>query len=197
MAGNGVPDEVIGKIMSDSSAQINAIIKETSLACADDIINLLDGARIECQRSDYFGRALLYHLEKFFPKDSETSQRILFEHIEGKLPRQIAKGLIEAIKEAQNSNSERLESLFNEGLARRKHGDENAVDLVAFASDGEMRGLVVHAIKKFEDSYKKKNGEPARQWLLCFLTNGESFSEMQRELSAEEIDLLLKNVFKA
>ncbi|MDH5755072.1 MAG: hypothetical protein OEZ55_00200 [Nitrospinota bacterium] len=146
-------------------------------------------------RKDYFGRALLFHIEKYFPTDRETSKRILVEPVDGFLPRQVAQGIINAIKESQSKNAGHFANVFNRNVARHTFSS-NGPDYIAFASDGNMRSMVAFIIKKFEKYYKELNGASSRQWLVNHIVSTPSFSSMQRELTEQEVDLLMENIFK-
>ena len=145
-------------------------------------------------RKDYFGRALLFHIEKFFPTDRETSRRILMEPVDGFLPRQVAQGIINAIKESQAKNAGHFTNVFNRNVARHTFSS-NGPDYAAFASDGNMRSMVAFIIKKFEKYYKAMDDSAGREWLVRHIAGAPSFSSMQRELTEQEVDLLMDNIF--
>ena len=147
-------------------------------------------------RKDYFGRALLFHIEKYFPADRETSKRILLEPVDGFLPRQVAKGLINAIKETQSSNADHFTNVINRNIARHTFSPSNGPDYTAFASDGNMRSMVAFIIKKFEKHFKEMEPKEGRAWLFKHIADTDSFSSMQRDLSEKEMDLLLENLFR-
>ena len=50
------------------------------------------------ERKDYFGRALIQSIEKYFPMDEETAEHIKHRPVKGHLPRQTAEGLIQVMK---------------------------------------------------------------------------------------------------
>ena len=145
-------------------------------------------------RKDYFGRALLFHIEKYFPSDRETSKRILQEPVDGFLPRQIAQGIINAIKESQAKNTDHFTNVFNRNVARHTFSS-NGPDYVAFASDGNMRSMIAFIIKKFEKYYRDLDDGHKREWLLHHIVSTTSFSAMQRDLTDREIDLLMEHLF--
>ncbi|MDH4184257.1 MAG: hypothetical protein OEV92_08550, partial [Nitrospinota bacterium] len=145
-------------------------------------------------RKDYFGRALLFHIEKFFPTDRETSKRILLEPVDGFLPRQIAQGIINAIKESQAKNADHFTNVFNRNVARHTFSS-NGPDYIAFSSDGNMRSMVAFIIKKFEKHIKLMSDEEARKWLSTHIASTETFSAMQRDITDQEMNLLLENIF--
>ena len=145
-------------------------------------------------RKDYFGRALLFHIEKYFPTDRETSKRILMEPVDGFLPRQVAQGIINAIKESQAKNAGHFTNVFNRNVARHTFSS-NGPDYAAFASDGNMRSMVAFIIKKFEKYFKELDSTARREWLVKHIINTQSFSSMQRELTDQEVDLLMENIF--
>jgi hypothetical protein len=145
-------------------------------------------------RKDYFGRALLFHVEKYFPADRETSKRILIEPVDGFLPRQVAKGIINAIKESQAKNAGHFTNVFNRNVARHTFSSTGP-DYAAFASDGNMRSMVAFIMKKFEKYYKRMDEKEARDWLLRHISSADTFTSMQRGLTSQEMDLLLEHLF--
>lgn len=150
------------------------------------------GAKDE-RRRDYTGRALLFHIEKLFPGDKDTSRRIVSEKIKGKLPRQTARGLINSIG---SCNSYKLDSVILPHVAKHLVAPNQEMDYDAFAMDGAIRVIVAHAIKKLENFFESMSGEDQKQWLLDNISESESFDEMERGLSEEELDLIIANIFK-
>ena len=146
-------------------------------------------------RKDYFGRALLFHIEKYFPTDRETSKRILIEPVDGFLPRQIAKGIINAIKESQSKNAGHFTNVFNKNVARHTFSPTDGPDYIAFSSDGNMRSMVAFIIKKFEKYYRQMEEGAGRDWLLNHITSSDTFTSMQRELTQQEMDMLMEHIF--
>lgn len=145
------------------------------------------------RRRDFTGRALLHHIEKLFPDDADTSQRIVNEKIEGKLPRQTARGLINSI---ESCSSSKLDSTILPYVAKHLVAPDQGMDYEAFAMDGAIRVIVAHAIKKLEIFFESMSDKDRKQWLLDNISETEPFDEMKRGLSEEELDLIIANIFK-
>lgn len=143
------------------------------------------------RRRNYTGRALLHHMEKLFPDDAETAERIVNIKVKGKLPRQVAQGLINSIESCSPS---KLEPAIRPHVERHLVTHNREMDYDAFAIDGSVRVIVAHAIKKLGGFFENMSEEDQKQWLLGNIISTERFDEMKRDLSEEELNLIISNI---
>lgn len=145
------------------------------------------------RRKNYTGRALLHHMEKLFPNDADTADRIVKVKVEGKLPRQVAQGLINSI---ESCNPSKLDPVLRPHVERHLVTNNKEMDYDAFAIDGSVRVIVAHAIKKLANFFKDMSEKDQKQWLLGNISATKRFEEMERELSEEELNLIIANILK-
>ncbi|MBI4827360.1 MAG: hypothetical protein HY804_00865 [Nitrospinae bacterium] len=191
--GLGVGKELIARAMDQMAPQLDQLSRN---ACETIIVEALGCRDEKYTRSDYFGRALLFHLEKYFPHGAPEEKRILTEPVHGKLPRQVAAGVAEAIREAVGGRRAGFTGVFARNVSKHTMKTAGHVDYPAFASDGNMRAVVAHVIRRFEARFKAMPHDEGRAWLQRHITSTSAFSAMRRPLAGEEMDLLVKNLFR-
>lgn len=142
-----------------------------------------------CRRKDFFGRAILFHIEHLFTPGPA--------HKEGKrrgapsIPREVAPGLIVGIKRtATPDSSHHYEMLFRVKAERYRHNDNYEVDLDGFANNGMVRSVAWNIVKRFEESFSKMTEEERRVWLCDTVEGTEEFNKLGRQLTDEEYQIL-------
>lgn len=190
--GMGVSKDLIARAMDQMAPQLDQLARN---ACETIIVEALEDNRAQYARTDHFGRALLFHLEKLFPRDPADEKRILREPLHGMLPRQVAAGVADAIREAVGGQRAGFTGVFARNVSKHTMKAAGHVDYHAFASDGNMRAVVAHVIRRFEARFNAMPHDEGRAWLSSRITSTEAFAAMRRPLTGGELDLLVKNLF--
>jgi hypothetical protein len=147
-------------------------------------------------RKDYWGRALFFHMERFFPKERNAERRILSSPMPGMLPRQILQGLIDLIKNTRDAGLiAQYERLFTSKSTKYRRKADGVVDMVAFANDGEVRSVAVNLIRGFRRDFEAQPEAERKAWLTGHIQKTAAYGAMQRDLSDEEYRLIVENVF--
>ena len=147
------------------------------------------------RRKDFFGRAVLFKIEVLFPKTARDDEAITRERIEGELPRQVAAGLISAIRETIDTNLMRQYDSFFSGKANRyKRKRSGDVDIASFGNDGGVRAVSSNVMDKFDSILDSMGEEKGRVWLRYFIESSPRFGEMERKLSEEEYDAITESL---
>lgn len=186
--------------VDESLERIRPALKEAIIKINDDCItgitNFQRRKTMEDRRKDYFGRALLYRLENYFPNDEETTKLILAAYVEDTLPRQIAEGLIKAIKSAQGDEQiEKYESRCKEIKEKYRKEPGNLIDIDDFVADEEVKQMVEEATGKFRNIIMGKSEEEQKNMLFGMISRTESFNKMQRDLTENEFKHIMKVLF--
>jgi hypothetical protein len=193
----GVHREVIDRAASEAMGKLVTLTGSNG----KDISKHYEDERREYRkkhRKDFFGRAVLYHLEYLFPEPDDLAELIHSETIEGKVPREVAAGLIEAIK---LSNEEKAlieyQDFFIKKADRYRRRATNEVDYTSFINDGGVRSVARSMVNKFEQRYRGQGEEEqGKQWLLGMIQNAPSFKKkMKRDLSEKEFSAIRNNIF--
>ena len=150
---------------------------------------------LACRRKDFFGRALLFHIEGLFPpmgmKASNATKRN-----KRFLPRHIAPGLLQELKSVAGQKTiKSYERAFNLKAERYRSQTDSNVDLIAFFNDGTIRSMVCNIIRKFEAMFAAKGEEEGKIWLIAAIENTPRFKELGRSLTEEEYRALRENIF--
>ena len=166
--------------------------KGRSMSVKDTGVGASDRA---CRRKDFFGRALLFHIESLFPTQgleaSKTSKSD--KHA---LPRHIAPGLIRELKGVSGQKIIKgYERAFNLKAERYRSQIDSNVDIVAFFNDGTVRSMVCNILKKFETIFMAKGEEEGKIWLISAIENTPRFKELGRSLTEKEYHALRENIF--
>ena len=149
-------------------------------------------------RKDFFGRAVLFHIEDLFPMEGIDEDGIHSKHADGALPREVAGGLVHAIKLSNDSKSlSEYEDYFVKKAERyRRKTRNNEVDVTSFANDGGVRSVARNMIKKFESAFNNKGEEEGRKWLIESIESHPHFEKIGRELTDEEYETIRSNIFR-
>lgn len=148
------------------------------------------------ERKDYFGRALIQSIEKFFPIDEETSENIKRQHIKGYLPRQTAAGLIQIMRSVLNfSTLNRYENKCLNKAAMYRRKSDRLIDVQKYVNDFEVKMIVKKVIIEFVEVYRSMGEEAASGWLLRNILHSSAFRGMGRELAEEELLLIKEHLF--
>lgn len=149
------------------------------------------------KRKNFLGRALLYHIEHFFPKSKDAAEKVIFEQVEGVLPRQVAQGLISAIQSAQGIQlTEKYEKVCDEKAEDYRDGEGGEVDLDAFANDPEVKKISEDMIGKLKSALADLDEDKKKRWLVSIIQNSAKFREMKRRLTDTEYEQLAQGLFQ-
>jgi hypothetical protein len=148
-----------------------------------------------CRRKDFFGRALLFHIEHLF-EPVEQNEQESDESAGVSLPRHITPGLLEEIKAASGKELikgyERVFAIKSERYRSRK---DSMVDLVAFANNGTVRAIASGIIRKFKSEFRKKGENEGKDWLISAIEQSPSFKGLKRNLTESEYRALREALF--
>lgn len=189
---NGVSEEAIKKTITQLSGQLKEIVRTHNLSCATVMDQFIHKKELEEMRSDYMGRALLHMFDPYFPQDDTTGELLLTEPIPGMLPRQIAQGLLRAIKNSQGYDSiEEYELQCNSIAERYRSESDGLIDVDAYENDAEVKTITTELLNKFVANLAHKDRERQKSWLLGMIATAESFRHMHRDLTDAEMELLV------
>lgn len=193
----GVPRDQINKALAEMMPEIQRVASSTTNAFTEQVAKYLQRRKWEEVRQDYLGRALLFEVEAHFSRDEETNEKLLFEPVDGFLPRQVAEGLIMALKQAHGTE---LIHTYEDLCAKKKERYRNEVtrliDVNAFVADPEIKTLVKDITTRFRLLLHKKSEPDQRKWLLNLISRSRSFMEMKRDLTIQEIDIIARAFLK-
>ncbi len=193
----GVPRDQINKALAEMMPEIQRVASTTTTAFNERMTKYLQRRKWEEVRHDYLGRALLFDIEVHFPKDEETSERLLVEPVDGFVPRQVAEGIIMALKQAHGTE---LIHQYEDLCDRKKEAYRNEVtrlvDVNALVADAEVKALVKDITTRFRLLLHKKTEPEQRKWLLNIISRSRSFMEMKRDLTVKEIDIVAQAFLK-
>ncbi len=187
----GVPRNQINSALAEMMPEIQRVASTATTAFNERMTKYLQRRKWEEVRHDYLGRALLFDIEGHFPKDEETSERLLVEPVDGFVPRQVAEGIIMALKQAHGTE---LIHQYEDLCDRKKEAYRNEVtrliDVGALVADAEVRSLVKDITTRFRLLLHKKTELEQRKWLLNIISRSRSFMEMKRDLTAQEVNII-------
>lgn len=193
----GVPRDQINKALAEMMPEIQRVASSTTNAFTEQVAKYLQRRKWEEVRQDYLGRALLFEIEAHFSRDEEINEKLLFEPVDGFLPRQVAEGLIMALKQAHGTE---LIHTYEDLCAKKKERYRNEVtrliDVNAFVADPEIKTLVKDITTRFRLLLHKKSETDQRKWLLNLISRSRSFMEMKRDLTIQEIDIIARAFLK-
>lgn len=193
----GVPRDQLNKALAEMMPEIQRVAATTTSAFTERVAKYLQRRKWEEVRQDYLGRALLFEIEQYFPRDEETGERLLFEPVDGFVPRQVAEGLVMALKQAHGTE---LVHQYEDVCAKKKEMYRNEVtrlvDVNAFVADLEVKTLVKDITTRFRLLLHKKAEPDQRKWLLNLISRSHSFREMKRDLTGQEIDIIARAFLK-
>lgn len=193
----GVPRAQINNALAEMMPEIQRVASTTTTAFTEKVGKYLQRRKWEEVREDYLGRALLFDIEGHFPTDEETSERLLVEPVAGFLPRQVAEGLIMALKQAHGTElihqyeiiCAKKKEMFRSEMTR-------LVDVNAFVADDEIKTLVKDITTRFRLLLHKKTEPDQRKWLLNLISRSHSFMQMKRDLTVQEVDIIARAFLK-
>lgn len=193
----GVPRDQINKALAEMMPEIQRVASTTTTAFTEQVTKYMQRRKWEEVRQDYLGRALLFEIEGFFPKDEETNDRLLVEPVAGFVPRQVAEGLIMALKQAHGTELiHQYEELCNKKKEMYRNEATRLVDVGAFLADVEIKTMVKDITTRFRLLLHKKTEPDQRKWLLNLISRSHSFMEMKRDLTVEEVDIIARAFLK-
>lgn len=189
----GVPRAQINNALAEMMPEIQRVAATTTDAFTEKMIKYLERRKWEEVREDYLGRALLFEIEAHFPTDEEMGERLLIEPVDGFVPRQVAEGLIMALKQAHGTE---LIHQYEATCARKKELYRNEmtrlVDVNAFVADDEIKTIIKDITTRFRLLLHKKTEPDRRKWLLNLISRSHSFMQMKRDLTIAEIDIIAR-----
>lgn len=193
----GVPRDQINKALAEMMPEIQRVASTTTTAFTEQVTKYMQRRKWEEVRQDYLGRALLFEIEGFFPRDEETNDRLLVEPVAGFVPRQVAEGLIMALKQAHGTELiHQYEELCNKKKEMYRNEATRLVDVNAFLADVEIKTMVKDITTRFRLLLHKKTEPDQRKWLLNLISRSHSFMEMKRDLTVEEVDIIARAFLK-
>ena len=191
----GVSPALIDRAMSEVSGALkeNISVRNVDISGVRELSELR-----KTLRKDFFGRAVLFHIEDLFPLEDVDEDGIHSKHADGALPREVAAGLVHAIKVSNDSKSlSEYEEYFVKKAERyRRKTRNNEVDVTSFANDGGVRSVARNMIKKFESAFNNKGEEEGKKWLKESIESHPHFEKMGRELTEEEYTTIRSNIFR-
>lgn len=193
----GVPRAQINNALAEMMPEIQRVASTTTDAFTDKVGKYLQRRKWEEVREDYLGRALLFEIEAHFPTNDEISERLLIEPVDGLVPRQVAEGLIMALKQAHGTE---LIHQYEVTCAKKKELYRNEmtrlVDVNAFVADDDIKTIVKDITTRFRLLLHKKTEPDQRKWLLNLISRSHSFMQMKRDLTAQEVDIIARAFLK-
>ena len=193
----GVPRDQINKALAEMMPEIQRVATTTTSAFTERVAKYLQRRKWEEVRTDYLGRALLFDIEAHFSTDEETNERLLFEPVKDLLPRQVAEGLIMALKQAHGTE---LVHQYEDICAKKKerYRDEvtRLIDVKSLVADEEVKVMVKDITTRFRLLLHKKAEPEQRKWLNNLITRSHSFRDMKRDLTNEELDIIAQAFLK-
>ncbi len=196
LAKNGVDQSVIDKSLGDVANELNVLTSKISKPAKKNFpFSKVDDPM--SRRNDYLGRALMSHIEKYFPKDENDRGRIVNESIQGFLPNTIAEGLINAIKSSNRVGEvhEREKRFLNKAAMYRRKSDM-LIDVARLMNDKEIRAVVKNMMRVFENFFKHMGEKKGEEWIMQNISQSQAFVRMNRNLTEDEYSLIRDHIFE-
>ena len=192
----GVDSKVINDAILSCKAELNRTLVETNKKCVSRIKSFGQKKYFEKLRTDYLGRALLFHIDDLFPKDEGARAIIAVREIEGMVPSQVAGGLVELIKNSFSSESvENHEDVFYDMVEDFRNPETKLVSLELMLKNPQIKSIVSVMMKQFEKQYLSLGEEEARMLVVDAIESSDSFAKMERNLSDREYLLIMDRIF--
>lgn len=193
----GVPRDQINKALAEMLPEIQRVATTTTSAFTERVTKYLQRRKWEEVRTDYLGRALLFDIEAHFSTDDEVNEKLLFMPVKGFLPREVAEGLVMALKQAHGTELvHQYEELCAKKKERFRDDVTRLVDVKAFVADDDVKTIVKDITTRFRLLLHKKAESEQRKWLNNLISRSHSFREMKRDLTNEELDIIAQAFLK-
>jgi len=152
----------------------------------------------QSERKDYLGRALIANLDPVFPDSEEAGVQIQYKPIKNHVPRQVAEGLIHAIKSSVDfSTINHYEAICLNKAATYRHTTGKRIDLERFFSDKEVSVIVRIVLSRFGQMYRALGNPEGDNWLLRKILHSSPFDPLKRDLTEAEYRLILHHILLA
>lgn len=189
----GVPSALIDSCLAEITKKIGVSIDHGEHTCSAKAFTYDRKKFFENERKDYLGRALIYNLEKIFPTTVEEQIRVRERAEEGKAPREVAEGLIKAIKSTLDFHQlNAYETLCLNKAAMYRDNKNHVIDVDRFVKDPEVRGTIGTIMSRLALVLEEMGEEQADKWLLRNVLHGNAFTALGRDLDDDEFDLIKK-----
>ncbi len=138
---------------------------------------------------------MIYDLEKIFPVTVEEQIRIRDRAEEGKAPREVAEGLIKAIKSTLDFHQlNTYETLCLNKAAMYRDNKNHVINVDRFVRDPEVKGTIGTIMARLALVVEEMGEEQANKWLLRSVLHGNAFTALGRDLEDGEFDLIKKSL---
>jgi hypothetical protein len=146
--------------------------------------------------ADYAGKAVISRVEKYFQRDKETEEKILKQAIPGILPKEIASGIIDAVKSFHGEETlEKYEKLLTQKAERYRRKSDKLIEVKAFLEDADVKQTGERMVAQFKGLFEQKSVEERKIWLLHKIHTSSDYAPMKRDLADEEYKLILTALF--
>jgi len=194
---NGVPRDKVNKALTETIPEIQKTASAANNAFLVAITKYLDRKIHEGARKDYLGRALLFDLDQYLPKDEETRDQLALKPIQGFLPPQIAEGLVTALKSAHGMDTiKEYDAICKAKVEQYRSGADGLIDVENFVNDPEVKKLVMNITTRFRLLLHKKSEADQKKWISNQISTSYSFRGMKRDLTDEELGVITQSFLK-
>ncbi len=195
LAEMGVPSALIDTSIAEITKKIGVSIDHGEHTCSAKAFTYDRKKFFENERKDYLGRALIYDLEKIFPVTVEEQIRIRDRAEEGKAPREVAEGLIKAIKSTLDFHQlNTYETLCLNKAAMYRDNKNHVINVDRFVRDPEVKGTIGTIMARLALVVEEMGEEQANKWLLRSVLHGNAFTALGRDLEDGGFDLIKKSL---
>jgi hypothetical protein len=192
-----VERETIKEALSEMEPELKYIVTSANYRLQTAFTDYLYRKELEKMRVDYMGRALIRDIEHFFPRNPELAEKLLSTPIEGRVPIQVAEGLITALKNAHGTELiEEYEKACAEKAEQYRNPDDLLINTEEFLADPDVKRLATDVCTRFRLLLHKRSVEEQRKWLLNHISTTAAFQEMKRDLTEEETNIITRVFLK-
>ncbi len=196
LTSRGVDQETVKGALTSIYSETMMLVKEMHGKVIEEAEKYRRLREQEERRRNYLGRALLVHIEEFFPTTREAAEKVLSDQSDGLLPREIAQGVLAAVESAQGYDMlEEYEEKSRQIAEKYRQGDGNLIDLDAFVNDSEVRMMVRVMLGNLKKMLEKRGEKSKKDWLTGVIENSANFQKVDRYLAEEEYTQIVQSLF--
>ncbi len=196
LTARGVDQQTVKGALTSIYPETMKLVKEMHGKVIDEAEKFRRLREQEERRRNYLGRALLAHMEEFFPTSRDAAEKVLSDKADGLLPREITQGVLAAVESAQGYDMvEEYEKKARQIAEKYRKGEGNLIDLDAFVKDSEVKMMVRVMLGNLKKILEKRGEKFKKDWLTGIIENSPNFRNMERYLADDEYKQIVQSLF--